>query len=339
MSPRRLRTALLRTYSPAFRARYGSEMLDALDADDAGQSRRHRVANDLDLARNGIAQRFGSDVVADIEDGARWIGLAALTLCICWSTVSLTSSIRWSGLTPINFRIALLWSAVLLAAVGRLLLPRRGAHIVWFMGLSIAIWSTVLGYIERNQPHSEISLGTVSTVLRWQTASVAVLLLLGAAAPVHRLRTNGVAAAVGLIAGALLTVRFASIASFSTSSVFTVDGPVSAYATPAMVLPSSTNWVIPGTFVDLSRVDLIPNFGWWWLVGLLAVASLGPFRSKAAVVAMAIAGITIATTLTSDALRSLPAAARIVLPAVVIAECAIVLAVSWRSRSRWNSVP
>lgn len=339
MSRRRFRTALLRIYSPKFRERYGMELLDTLEADDTGRSRLQRAANDIDLMRNGIAQRFGSDVVADIEGGVQWVGLLALSMCIAWSTVSLTSSIKWNDLAPTNPMIAFLWSAVLLASLGRLLLPRRWASIAWFLGLAAVIWSTITGYLERNAPVTEEILAPAPYLLRWQTAGVAVLLLLGAAAPMASKRRNLIGCGSGLAAGALLTLRFSSFASFTTATTATVSagGPISYahYASPAS---SFSPVVVRGTFVDLTRVDLLPDFGWWYLVALLLLASLSIAGPRAAVVATVAAVTSIVGVVAFDALHSVPAGIRLLVPLAVVVESTIVLAVSWRRPSRLGQV-
>lgn len=336
MSSERRRTALLRVYSPSFRSRYGVEMLDALEAEDAISSRRQRIANDVDFARNGMAQRFGSDVVMDIEGGMRWVGTVALAICVAWSTVSLTSSIAWTGFAPANLRIAILWIVVLAASVGRLLLPRRGAHVLWFIGLLAVLVSTYLGSLPRTAPPSDLILGSWVYLLRWQTAAIAFLLLLGAAAPIGLRRSSIVTTSLGLIGGLVLTVRFFSFARFSggSSYLWISDGRPRSNVYASGTTPSFLNEVVRGTFVDLARVDLLPNFGWWCLAGLIVLASVGLLQPKAAVAAIAAAVVAMSAALVFHAMPGVPTSFRYLIPLAIIAESAIVLAASWRRGGR-----
>ena len=336
MSSKRRRTALLRVYSPSFRSRYGDEMLDALDAEDAKSSRRQRIANDVDFARNGVAQRFGSDVVMDIEGGIRWVGTVALAICVAWSTVSLTSSIAWVGFAPANLRIALLWFVVLAASVGRLLLPRRGAHVLWFIGLLAVLVSTYLGSLPRTAPPSDLILGSWAYLLRWQTAAIAFLLLLGAAAPIGLRRSSIATTSLGLIGGIVLTVRFFSFARFSGASsyLWISDGRPRSNVYASGTTPTFRNELVRGTFVDLARVDLLPNFGWWCLAGLIVLASVGLLRPKAAVAAIVAAVVALGAALVFHAMSGVPTSFRYLIPLAIIAESVIVLAASWRPGER-----
>ena len=327
----RRRRALLRVYSQSFRSRYGDEMLDALDEEDFGRTRTQRLANDLDFARNGAAQRFGSDVVADIEGGMRWVGLIALVTCVMWSTVSLISSNQLVGLFPINLRMGLLWVVVLAASIGRLLLPRRGAHVAWFIGLFAVVGSTYLAYKQREALPSDLYLGTPAYLLRWQTAAIALLFILGAAAPIGLRRSSIVSTSLGILGGIGLAIRFSTIGAFSLAPRFSydADGYVS-YSYTAINVPTFANLVTRGTFVDLARVDLLPNFGWWCLIGLIAFASFGLFRTKAAVAAIAFAIVAVGAAIFFNAMAGIQATVRYLIPTIVIAESTIILVTSWR---------
>jgi len=327
----RRRRALLRVYSPSFRSRYGDEMLDALDAEDFGQSRTQRFANDIDFARNGVAQRFGSDVVADIEGGMRWVGLVALATCVMWSTVSLISSNQLVGPVPINLRMGVLWIIVLAASIGRLLLPRRGAHVAWFIGLFAVVGSTYLGYQQREALPSDLYLGTPAYLLRWQTAAIALLLLLGAAAPIGLRRSSIVSTSLGILGGIGLAIRFSTIGAFSLAPRFSydADGYVS-YSYTAIRVPTFANLVTRGTFVDLARVDLLPNFGWWWLIGLICLASIGLLRPTAAVSAVVAATVSLGAAVFFNGMSGVQASLRYVIPTIVIVESTVILVTYWR---------
>lgn len=319
----RIHSLLLHFYSPSFRSRYGNEMTAALADENASSSVWGCLINDVDFARNGLVQRLGATVAGDIESGARWAATASLIVCIAWAMVSLTRSIAWYQWEPSSMRIVFIWSVVLLSATARLLLPGPWGRRVLLIGLFVTGWSTVVGF-SGAAPIPAGYVGRLEVILRWQTLTIFLLLALGSWARPTTRRSGLVAVGSGVVLGILLALRVDAMMSdrqLGTGMYGRITtGPLLAQ----------------GEFLDLTRLDLVPAVGWWWLAIATVLSLVGWFRPRFAVAAiiltLPVIGVPIllrwaAGSSTAPHIESTV----IAIALIVIIESAIALSINWRT--------
>ena len=323
---RRIHGALLRSYSPKFRERYGDEMTSALAEENRPKSIIGRFTNDIDFARNGIVQRMGATIAGDIESGARWAATASLVACIAWALASLTRSISWHQWIASNVHVEVIWGVVLLSATARLLLPRPWGVRALLPGLLVTGWSTIVGFTTP-APIPSGYIGLVEAVLRWQTLTIFLLLALGILARTPSRRFGLAAVGSGIASGVVLALRVDAVMS---------DRPLGTGTGGCMNACGLDSRLVQGFFLDLTRLDLIPAVGWWWLAIATVLSLIGWFRPRFAVAAIILTLPVIAIPIILRSVADASTAPRIEKSVVVVAiaviiESAIALSINWRT--------
>jgi len=309
---------LMRSFSSSFRDRHEEEMLDMLLEQRSEQTPIERLGGDIDLVRNGLAQRLGTATIEDLRAAVRVSSLFALIAGIGLSIVLLTRLQNWSGPTRTHPWPKVVWIAMLACAFGQLFLPRAMSRLAWLGGIVIAviafIYASSLSELPRiGDPSRPVSLTTSVLV-------VSVLLALGGWARSTSLPARTGAAAAGTLVGVGLMLR--------------VD---------ALLNAPSAAWIRSAYFdevhidlrLDILQINLLPRFGAIALGSLLALAIVGWFHSRAAAIALALILPISIVAVATHSLRSVP------LRWTLIAELAVaaiaIAALGRGSRSRPGS--
>ena len=244
-------------------------MLDTLLEQRFEQTPTERLGADIDLVRNGLAQRLGAATIEDLRAAVRVSSLFALTAGIGLSIVLLTRLQNWSGPTLTHPWPKVVWIAMLASAFGQLFLPRALSRLAWLSGVVTGviafIYASSVSELPRiGDPGRPVSLSTSVLV-------VTVLLALGGWARSTSLPARTGAAAAGMVVGVGLMLR--------------VDALLNA-PSAAWVKPVYYDKVHADFRLDLLHLDLAPGFGAVAVGSLLALALAGWFYSRAAAIAL-----------------------------------------------------
>lgn len=280
---------LMRSFSPSFRDRHEEEMLDTLLEQRFEQTPTERLGGDIDLVRNGLAQRLGAATIEDLRAAVRVSSLFALTAGIGLSIVLLTRLQNWSGPTLTHPWPKVVWIAMLASALGELFLPRALSRRAWLGGVVTGVIafiyaSSVSELPQIGDPVRPVSLSTSVLV-------VTVLLALGGWARSTSLPARTGAAAAGTAVGVGLVLRVDALLHAPSS------GAISA---------AYFDQVHADFRLDLLHLDLAPGFGALAVGSLLALALAGWFHSRAAAIALTLIVPISIVAVATHSLRSVP---------------------------------
>lgn len=280
---------LMRSFSSTFRARHEEEILGTLLEQRSEQTPIERLGGDVDLVRNGLAQRLGAATVEHLRAAVRVGSLVSLTACMGLSIVLLTRLQNWSGPTLTHPWPKVVWIALLASAFGQLVLPKVLSRLAWLGGIVAAatalIYASSLRELPRvGDPGRPVSLTTSVLV-------VGVLLALGGWARSTSLPSRLGTASAGAVVGVALMVRVDTI--LHAQSNATVSA---AYFDPVHV----------DFRLDLLHIDLAPGFSAVALGSLLAIVIIGWFRPRAAAIALALIVPISILAVATHSLRSIP---------------------------------
>ena|GEM_PF-2417861 len=230
-----------------------------------------RLSGEVDLVRNGLAQRLGAATIEHLRAAVRVGSLVSLTACIGLSIVLLIRLQNWSGPTLTHPWPKVVWIALLASAFGQLFLPKVLSRLAWLGGIVAAatafIYASSLRELPRvGDPGKPVSLTTSVLV-------VGVLLALGGWARSASLPARTGTAAAGTLVGVGLMLR--------------VDALLHAPSNAA-VNALYFDQVHADFRLDLLHIDLVPGFRTIALGSLLALAVAGWFRPRAAAIALAL---------------------------------------------------
>jgi hypothetical protein len=279
----------MRSFSPSFRDRHEEEMLDTLLEQRFEQTPTERLGGDIDLVRNGLAQRLGAATIEDLRAAVRVSSLFALTAGIGLSIVLLTRLQNWSGPTLTHPWPKVVWIAMLASALGELFLPRALSRLAWLGGVVTGVIafiyaSSVSELPQIGDPVRPVSLSTSVLV-------VTVLLALGGWARSTSLPARTGAAAAGTAVGVGLVLRVDALLHAPSS------GAISA---------AYFDQVHADFRLDLLHLDLAPGFGTLAVGSLLALALAGWFHSRAAAIALTLIVPISIVAVATHSLRSVP---------------------------------
>ncbi len=277
---------LMRSFSSTFRARHEEEMLDTLLEQRSEQTPIERLGGDVDLVRNGLAQRIGAATIEDLRAAVRVSSLVSLISCIGLSIALLTRSQDWGGPTLTHPWPKVVWVAVLLSAAGTLFLPRALARVAWLGGVGACLAAYVYALnlpseVPRLGSPTNLSLQFGSVVdqgvrisivpLSTSVLVVGVLLALGGWARSTSLPARTGAAAAGTIVGVGLMLR--------------VDALLHAPSNAA-ISAAYFDQVHADFRLDLLHMGLAPGFAAFAIGSLLMLAIVGWFRPRVAAIAL-----------------------------------------------------
>lgn len=262
---------LMRSFSSTFRARHEEEILGTLLEQRSEQTPIERLGGDVDLVRNGLAQRLGAATIEHLHAAVRVGSLVSLTACMGLSIVLLTRLQNWSGPTLTHPWPKVVWIALLASAFGQLVLPKVLSRLAWLGGIVAAatalIYASSLRELPRvGDPGRPVSLTTSVLV-------VGVLLALGGWARSTSLPSRLSTAAAGAVVGVALMVRVDTL----------LHAPSNATVSASYFDPVHADFRL-----DLLHIDLVPGFGTIALGALVALAVAGWFRPRAAAIALAL---------------------------------------------------
>jgi hypothetical protein len=297
----------MRSFSPSFRDRHEEEMLDTLLEQRFEQTPTERLGGDIDLVRNGLAQRLGAATIEDLRAAVRVSSLLSLVASIGLSIVLLTRLQDWGGPTLTHPWPKVVWLAVLSSAAGTLFLPRALARVAWLGGVGACIAAYVYALnLPRELPRlgspTNLSLHIDSVVesaaapgspisLSTTVLVVGVLLALGGWARSTSLPARTGAAAAGTVVGVGLVLRVDALLHAPSS------GAISA---------AYFDQVHADFRLDLLHLDLAPGFGALAVGSLLALALAGWFHSRAAAIALTLIVPISIVAVATHSLRSVP---------------------------------
>lgn len=297
---------LMRSFSSTFRARHGEEMLGTFLDQRSEQTPIERLCGDVDLVRNGLAQRLGAATIEHLHAAVRVGSLVSLTACIGFSIVLLTRLQNWSGPTLTHPWPKVVWIAMLLSAASTLFLPRALARIAWLGGVGASLAAYVYA---SNLPYelprltsptnlsahigsvpdgvTQISIASIKT----SVLVVGELLALGGWARSTSLPSRLGTAAAGAVVGVALMVRVDML----------LHAPSNATVSAAYFDPVHVDFRL-----DLLHIDLAPGFSALAVGSLLVLAIIGWFRPRAAAIALGLIVPISILAVATHSLRSIP---------------------------------